>query len=59
MQEEVNTSKSSASKSDGELGANDAWLEAQLITDRADVDMEGGSELISEFEYDQHDGDDH
>lgn len=53
MQEEANTSKSS------ESGANDGWLEAQLITDRADVDMEGGSELISDFEYDQHDGDDH
>jgi len=53
IQEEANTSKSS------ESGQNDEWLEAQLITDRADVDMEGGSELISEFEYAGHDDDDH
>ncbi len=56
MTEEANTSKSSAaSKSESESGANDGWLESQMITDRVDVDMDGGAEEFSDYEYDQDD----
>ena len=56
MTEEANTSKSSAaSKSESESGANDGWLESQMITDRVDVDMDGAAEEFSDYEYDQDD----
>jgi len=42
----------SSSTSAGEVAANDVWLEAQIVADRADVYMEGGSDAHSDFEYD-------
>lgn len=51
-----NTSQGSASKSslksDGELAANDTWLESQIVCDRADVAMDGQEDgNLSDYEY--------
>ena len=56
---EVSGGKSSSSqKSEGELAANDAWLESQIVTDRVDVNMhDDGADVLSDFEYDRNEED--
>ena len=48
-----------SSKSEGEAAVNDSWLESQIICDRAaNVDMENGSEVLSEYTYERDDDND-